>query len=50
VISYGHNGYRLGRRTVAVVVQVRELVAPLRENAKSIFEERDNDEKASNSR
>lgn len=38
----------LGERTVSVVVQIGELVAPLCDDAQSIFEERHNDEEAAN--
>lgn len=37
-------------RTVSVVVQVGELVAPLGDDAQSIFKEGDNDEETANGR
>lgn len=38
------------KRTVSVVVEVGELVAPLRDDAQGILEEGDDDEKAANCR
>ena len=43
-------GGELAGRTVSVVVQIGELVAPLRDDAQSIFEESHDDEEAANGR